>query len=358
MTEITVTPLVVPMTGDDEDAAEFRAMIDIGNAMARLDAGNTELDETVESALPGWHDQSDCLRRGFIARRGDRIVGAAALESNVDDGTTKAEVEFSVLPDEMAAGVGTALLERIEAEARALGRTVLQTWTLHPVDPGRDPLRPATGWGRVARTPLSDVLTTSGFTFEQVERTSALPLDAPLASIEQRLRAARAFAGPDYRVVEWSLPTPSHLRAGYGSIIARMATDVPTGDLVTEAEVWDEEKVTRRDERLLAGGATFSVAAVIHEPTGDMVAFNELMVQGALDGVTHQWGTLVVTEHRGRHLGTLAKCANLLRWRDIAPASPRVVTFNAEENRPMLDINEAIGFVPVMYEGAWKKVLE
>ena len=95
-------------------------------------------------------------------------------------------------------------------------------------------------------------------------------------------------------------------------------------------------RVPAMDATRTVSGATFSVAAVIHEPTGAMVAFNELMVQDALDGVTHQWGTLVVTEHRGRRLGTLAKCANLLRWRDIAPRSTRISTFNAEENAHML----------------------
>lgn len=358
MTDITIADLVVPASAGGADAVEFRTMVELGNRMAQIDAGIDDLDETAEELLPSWLDQTDRTRRGFVARRGGEIVGTAEITTSNAAGTTSAELGFMIPPPAVAGGTGQALLDRIEREARNLGRSALQTWTLHPAEVADSALIPATGWGSVAVTPLSNLLLSNGYVLEQVERNSVLPLDRPLDETEARFAAASAYAGDDYRVVSWTLPTPPELRTGYGSMIARMVTDIPSGDLVMEAEPWDDDKVVRRDAQFAAGGQTMSVAAVIHEPTGEMVAFNELVIGADRAGVSHQWGTLVAKEHRGKRLGTIVKCANLLRWQQIAPLSPKISTFNAEENRPMLDINEAIGFAAASYAGGWQKKLD
>jgi GNAT superfamily N-acetyltransferase len=71
----------------------------------------------------------------------------------------------------------------------------------------------------------------------------------------------------------------------------------------------------------------------------------------------NQYGTLVLKEFRGHGLGMLVKLANLDYLPRVSPGHPSALTFNAEENRPMLDVNEAMGFVGIAYEGIWRKDL-
>ena len=75
------------------------------------------------------------------------------------------------------------------------------------------------------------------------------------------------------------------------------------------------------------------------------------------DRAISQEDTLVRREYRGHRLGMLLKLANLAEVQRRMPGHPAVLTFNAEENRHMLDVNEAVGFVPIGYEGAWRKDL-
>jgi len=355
---LTVARLVAPASVDAPDAGPFLETVRLANAVCRHDAGHDYLDQEPAEMLGPWHHQEDWGHSGFTVERGGRIVGAVTSVYAQREDSDTLEFDLMVDPERRGEGAEEALLAALEDDARRLGRSVIQTWTLHRPDPPSEPMRPSTGWGVIpADDPQTVFHLENGFTLEQVERNSAFDLHGSFDVVERMLAEALAAVGDDYRVVTWTSPTPEEHIDSFAYVISRMSTDVPAGGLVIEEEVWDADRVRRRDARLRDQGLTVSVACVEHVPSGRIVAYNELVIGEDRTAATQQFGTLVVKEHRGHRLGVIIKCANLLRWRGIAPESPRVSTFNAEENRHMLDINEAIGFVPVSYAGAWKKVL-
>lgn len=355
-TGLTITEMTLPESADAPDAADLVALVELNNAICLNDSGVADLARTPEEMLVDLRSDEDWAGRVFLARDGGTIIGAAVFGRAVAE-PTSADLDLMVLPEHWGLGVEDALLARAEEETRALGRSVLQTWSLHRARAADETISPATGWGVVERTPLAALLLGNGFVLEQVERNSAFDLRGSFAGVHEALAASIAAAGDDYRLVEWTLPTPAEQIEGYAWALSRMSTDAPSGGLEVDEEVWDAARVQRRDARITESGKKMSVAAVEHVPTGRLAAFNELSIGPDPEEATHQFNTLVLKEHRGHRLGMLVKCANLVRWRDVAPRSPRVTTFNAEENRPMLDINEAIGFVPVSYAGVWQKRL-
>ena len=355
---LTISALVVPQRIDGPDAAEFVELTRVSNAVCRHDAGHDYFDAQPQQMLPRWLDQTDYTSVGYVVRRQDEVAGIVTLGMQNEEGVTAVEFDPLVDPDRWGDGVEDALVELAERETRARGYSVLQTWTLHRPDSPGERLEPPTGFGSIpANDRQSRLMLDHGFTLEQVERNSAFDLHGSSDTVERMLAAAEHAAGPEYRTLTWTSPTPLQYRDGFAFVLSRMSTDVPDAGMEYHEEVWDAARVDRHDARLLAGGYTVSVACVEHIPTGRIVAYNELAIASDHTSATHQFGTLVVREHRGHRLGTVVKCANLLRWRDLVPESPRVSTFNAEENRPMLDVNEAIGFVPVSYAGAWRKNL-
>jgi GNAT superfamily N-acetyltransferase len=119
--------------------------------------------------------------------------------------------------------------------------------------------------------------------------------------------------------------------------------------------VWTVDRLLAAEQRHAAGLRTRLIAAAEHLPSGRLVGFTVLGVPADGARPVNQEDTLVVPGHRGRRLGMLLKAANLEHLHRVRPGHPAVVTDNAEENRPMLDVNEAMGFVPIGSTGAWKK---
>lgn len=347
----SVDRIPVPETLDDPGGDDFIEMVRVRNAIEAEVSGSDDIAPTPQDLLAHWQDPYS-PQILFVARVDGTIVGRGFTILPIEEESRVAYVTAEVLAEYRRGGIGSALLAAATQAAREEGRTILQGDSMTTPRDGEQ-LSPPTGYGSVpADAPSTRFALAHGFRLEQVVRGSRLPLP-----YDARLADALAASGPDYRVETWTGATPDHRLDDLARLRERMSTDAPAAGLEITPEVWDADRVRSLDAMKAKTDTVMLTAAAEHIPSGRLVAFSELAVpeDGAL--VSNQEDTLVLTEHRGHRLGMLVKVANLELLGRLYPGHPAVVTFNAEENRPMLDVNEAIGFTPFVYEGAWKKQL-
>jgi GNAT superfamily N-acetyltransferase len=350
-----IEELPIPQSLDGPGGADFADTVDVRNAAESHAYGTTDVAVPVEEILAHWHDPHQ-PQRLWGARREGRIVGRAILGWQ-HDAPDVSWVTVQVHPDAVGNGIGGALHDAAEAAARSQGFERMLTYAPSPEAPG-ERVVPPTGAGSVpAGNREVRFLLDRGWRLEQVERGSRIQLPPDSADLEARRVAAAESAGPDYTVHTWAGPTPVHWRDDQAILNTRMSTDAPTAGLEEPEDVWTAERVAEYDERMAGAGRTTLTAAVEHLPSGRLVGFTQLGVPHDLSRPVSQEDTLVLREHRGHRLGMWLKVANLAHLAEVAPGHPSVLTWNAEENRPMLDVNEAVGFVPIGYEGAWRKDL-
>ena len=349
-------PITIPESIPSRDADDFITMVGVRNRVYREIRGSDDNSVTAAELLPFYQRDAYELRRLWLVLRDGEPVGRVGVDVPLEEGSKTAFWVIELLAGVHGQGLGTAGYALVEQTARAHRRSVLQSWAEHPAASG-SVIDSPTGFGSIPHDRGARFYRANGYTLEQVERVSALDLRTPADSLEKLLAQARA-AATGYRVVQWSPPTPDEFVDGYAWMKSRMSTDAPAGALEFDEEAWDAARLARHDATYIDGDRLMLVTAAQHIETGALCAFNELAIGPDRTAASHQEDTLVLKEHRGHRLGMLVKCAGLLRWRELAPESPRITTYNAEENRPMLNINEAIGFAPIAYEGAWKKVLD
>ena len=153
-----------------------------------------------------------------------------------------------------------------------------------------------------------------------------------------------------------SSPQPANLRS---STINTWWTALGLTILAFVWRVVDLNRFATWDELFWSHAALrFWRAVALHRPTGAVVALSELTRERSNpQGLVGQSDTIVLPEHRGHRLGMLTKAANLIQVREAAPDAEAILTWNAEENRHMLDVNEALGFYPFLVEGAFQRLL-
>jgi GNAT superfamily N-acetyltransferase len=360
-----IDELRLPESLDGPGGPEFAEMVRVHNAVEAAAYGSDMLALRAEELLPQYRFQQYDRRRIFLARADGMGVGRGVLEWSTDEEDPASWFVVEVLPEYRGRGIGAALADTVERLHAESGRPVLQGFVAHAFaaggigvrqEGGPEFLVPPTGYGRVrVDDPGARFMLARGMTLEQVSRGSALKLPVGQEKLATHRARAAMVAGPDYRVVLWSGPTPEDRRSDLASLYTRMSTAEPLAGLATIEARWDEERVIEEEEAMQGGGRLLLTAAAEHVPSGRVVGFTRLSVPADRSRPTEQEETLVLDEHRGHRLGMLLKAVNLQYLAEEAPETPAVFTFNAEENRHMLRVNETLGFTAIGYEGSWKK---
>jgi GNAT superfamily N-acetyltransferase len=352
--EIEETPL--PTGAGSPGWDDFVDLVAVRNEVEIAGYGTDEVADPPEELLIHWNDPKE-PRRYFVVRHEGRVVAYAMYERPEGDDADTCWIDVRVKPGFERRGIGHRLAERVERVARDDGMArMIYYGVANPGDGER--LVPGTGEGSIAReTRQVRFLIQRGWQLEQIERASRLALPLDPAELAGRLADAATASGPDYRVHEWTVPSPERWLDDLALMYTRMSTDAPQGELDEPEDPWTAERLAERELAYSSGPTGLITAAVEHVPSGHLVGFTQLRVPRKAGSVVSQWDTIVLSEHRGHRLGMLLKLANLDHLQRVAPGHTSVVTWNAEENRHMLAVNEAVGFIPFGAEGAWKKLL-
>ena len=357
MSDFSIDELVIPTSTAAPSWPDFAAVAALRNVVEAEGYGTSELNYSAAELLPGWLNTKYDPKRMFIARVEGTVVARATYETLLVPNDDHAWLGVQVLTAWRRRGIGTAIADRVEHLAATENRHELIVYTVSADAPG-ERLTAPTGFGSVPRdNPEVRFLLARGYQLEQVERGSRLALPADEGVIRRFRADAAAQAGGDYTVHCWSEGTPPRWRDDLALLYTRMSTDAPTAGLTEPEDVWTAERLVDEETSRADSPRRMLTAAVLHGPSGHLVAFTQLSVPAERERSVSQEDTLVLRKHRGHRLGMLLKTANLEYLAQESPGHPSVTTFNAEENRHMLDVNEALGFVPMGYEGAWKRVV-
>jgi GNAT superfamily N-acetyltransferase len=281
------------------------------------------VDRPGDPGLGGFDHHQGYLRHPWpgktnhvtVALAGDRPVGWFGVWLRTEENLDTAEVDVEVHPAFRRQGHGGALLAEAVRFARAAGRGRLVGEAVSG-SPGES-FAAAAG----ARRVLVDTQ----------RRLSVADIDR--AELDRLLVDAREHAA-GYSLVQWvGAPPAEHLDA-VAALESRMTTDAPLDDLVWEQEVFDADRITRREDVKAARGVMSYTTAARHDETGQLVGTTTICVTPGVEQAGDQEETIVLPDHRGHRLGVLLKIENLAHLRRHQPAIEIVDTWNADSNAP------------------------
>jgi len=284
-------------------------------------------------------------RGGYVGRVGERVVCSGYLGTPLLDNLDSAFLRVDTIPTARRRGHGTRMLAHLERAARDHGRSRLDTEATWPDEFGPE------GHGWAGR----EFALARGYTFGlgDVQRELTTPVADDLLA---DLAAEAAPHHTAYTLRSWAGPVPDDIVAGWLDLSATLMTEAPTGEMEREPESTDVGAL-REMEATLVKQERVRYHTVALDGDGQVAAYTDLVTAGLEPGKAYQWGTLVRRADRGHRLGLAVKVANLQQLQRERRDALRLVTWNAEINSHMIDVNARLGFRPVARLGEFQKRL-
>lgn len=255
------------------------------------------------------------------AEGGDGYDGVATLVlfAEADNRHTAYLDILAVHPRARKRGTGSALWQAVHAELAADGRRSVST------------------------------LVETGGPGEEFARARGFENALPLAWYVQDLAAA-LDGHPEppglpggYAYAHWSGVVPDPLADVFARAHGDMA-DAPVGDLEQAAPAWDADRVRAAARVVGERGGAIHTAAILHTPTDSVAAYTEVVLRDPADTRALQYDTVVVPAHRGRGLGRAVKRHLMGVLAAERPGLREIATTVADENGPMLAVNDRLGY--------------
>lgn len=332
-------------TTDAADEAELAAWYSVYRAAAaherrfHMAYARIEMRAQFLEPEPGWR-----LTPYSLESDGE-VVAVGSLGLPLLDNLDLAYVAVGVLPARQRQGLGTSVLQRLEADARAAGRSRLVVEIDSPHEGPED----GSGY------PDVEFYRRHGYTFGlgNVQRVLDLPVDDALLD---GLEAEAAARHEGYTFIDVETPLPDELVLAVGQIRADVAMEAPMGDIPLEPEHVDVERV-RGEEKMIAAMGRQAFTTLAFAPDGELAGYTEVAISHDDKPWLYQWGTLVRRAHRGHSLGLALKVRNTRRVQRQFPDREGIRTFNAGSNEHMIAVNQRLGYRPVARLGEWQKEL-
>ena len=277
-------------------------------------------------------DVSTEIFEGFAGFVGHEIVCTGYINYSAVDNLDLISVHVATDPDLRGRGHGSEMLAHLVSRGRELGRHTLLAQAWIPSDQRND-------------HPYLRFAAAHGFAVANVEVRRLLDLPVDPESIDGWIDASAPHHG-DYRVSTYVGKTPGDLIPSLCHVMNQLGVVAPTGDIEFEPKAITPEVFAAREQRSAAAGKVMLRALAV-DGAGRVVGFSSLAIPTHEDDVVYQYGTLVLREHRGHRLGMAMKATSLRTLQEQFSDRTYIDTLNAEQNGPMTQINDVIGYRPV-----------